>query len=552
MKDAMTHPGSGADRKQTSALLRRAGLLFAAMIACFAVWVFTLPVFPTQDGPMHRYYIHVLDALLHHSALYGAYVIRHPFPPYATHYFILMELSHVFSYDVAEKLLIVGILGCFAYGLRFCAMGCGRAGNVLSFFAAPLLLHWALMMGFFNYSIALGLFLLIAGCWQRAIRGRRVFWIPFVLLVCLVTVTHPVPLLILTALCLLDLLLRALLLRRRAASFDTQTLVLACCALAFCLVAFRIPAASMQSHATESIFADFGFHARGTGQMLLLAGISPFYTLARGILPNLYRLALYGIFIGAMYMAARAFLLHWRERRLGFSDTFFISTILLALAIPVLPDYVNGSGFFATRMVVLLWMGALIAASGGEFRSERTPPRALALALVVACISLLAAQVYFRPLANALAGVESQPLPQGQKGLLLVGIRLDDHVRHRYQVSFDPFTWAPALAFVRADDVILDSPWIDQNITPIESAPGSPILIDDIRMTHLSHTDPGFQPNAPLPQSREPALTHEARFLLYADTPDELNRGLADVLMPEDAAQFQCSRKAWYLVCVAR
>jgi hypothetical protein len=199
-----------------------------------------------------------------------------------------------------------------------------------------------------------------------------------------------------------------------------------------------------------------------------------------------------------------------------------------------------------------LWLGALIAASGGEFRSERTPPRLLALALVVACVSILAAQVYFRPLANDLASVEYQPVPRGQQGLLLAGAGLDDFIRHRYQVAFDPLTWGPALAFVHADDGILDSPWIDQNITPIKAAPGSPIMIDDIRMTHMSKSDPGVVPNASLPRSKEPGLAARARFLIYADTPGELAGGLAGQLMPADAALFQCSRKSWYLVCVSR
>jgi hypothetical protein len=533
-------------------LSRHSGLLFFAVIACFATWVLMLPVFPTQDGPMHRYYIHVLDLLLHHNQLYGVYQIRHPFPPYATHYALMLGLTHLVSYDLAEKLLVLGILFCFAYGLRFCTASFGKSGDVLSFFAAPLLLHWALMMGFFNYSLALGIFLFIAGCWQRASAGRAAYWIPFALLVCLITVTHPVPLLIVTALCVLDLVLRAGFLRGRALPLDRRTVLLCCGAIAFCLLAFRVPEASMQKHATASIFADFGVHPRNLAQEMLLSGISPYYTLAHGILPNLYRLALYCIFAGSMLMAARAFLRHWRERKLAFSDTFLVCTIVLALFIPIIPDYVNGSGFFATRMVVLLWIGALVAASGGEFRSLASARRVQSAAFFCAVLSLLAAQVYFQPLAGALHTVEYQPVPHGQPGLLLAGTRLDDFIHHRYQVAFDPLTWGPALAFVRGDDVILDSPWIDQNITPIEAAPGSPITTDDIRMTHLSMSDPGFVSNASLPQTKEPGLAPRARFLIYADTPGELARGLEDQLMPADAALFQCSRYPRYLVCVAR
>ncbi len=525
--------------------------LFAGIVLAFVVWLFTLPLVPTQDGPMHRYYIHVLDAVLHHSALYGVYQVRHPFPPYATHYGLLLALSHVVSYDMAEKLFTALIVVCFAYGLRFCALACGRAGETVSLFAAPLFLHWALLMGFMNYSLALGIFLFIAGCWQCAISGHSRYWIPFALLVCVLTVTHPVPLLILVALCVFDLLLRTVLLRSRSLLFPRQSIGLALAAIVFCLVAFQVPAAALQKHAATSVFADMGFHARIAAQCLLLAGVSPFYTVTHSVLPNLYRLILYAVFAGALLLAARALRQNWLRRQLGFGDTFFLSTLLLMCAIPLLPDYVNGSGFFSTRMVVLLWMGALVAASGVHSLSPAAQ-RALRVAGVAcAAISLLAAQVYFAPVARQLAQAEHPSIPVNQRGLVLNGPDLDNYVHHRYQVAFDPFAWGTALAFVQSNDVILDSPWIDQNIAPLQAVPGSPLLVDDIRMTHLSKTDPGFLPGASLPMSREHRLVQASTVLLYADTPQELEKGIGEQIPPGDAARFQCSPQGWYLVCIA-
>jgi hypothetical protein len=91
-------------------------------------------------------------------------------------------------------------------------------------------------------------------------------------------------------------------------------------------------------------------------------------------------------------------------------------------------------------------------------------------------------------------------------------------MHHHYQAGFDGFTWAPALAFVRGDDVIFNNPWIDQAITPIEAAPGSPLFMDDIRMTHMFQADPGFVPNASLPRSKEATLAAESRIHLSRDT----------------------------------
>ncbi len=528
-----------------------AHLLFAGIVLVFVVWVLSLPVFPTQDGPMHRYYIHVLDAVLHGSKLYGVYRVRHPFPPYATHYGLLLVLSHLMSYDLAEKLFTILIVVCFAYGLRFCAMSCGRAGDTVSLFAAPLFLHWALMMGFMNYSLALGIFLFIAGCWQRASAGQVRYWLPFAVLVCLLTVTHPVPLLILIALCTLDLLLRAFVLRGRS-PWSSSRIGLAVTALVFCFLAFKIPAASLQKGAATTVFADMGFHARITAQTMLLAGVSPYYAVTHSLLLNLYRLILYAIFVGSMVVGFRALHQHLASRQLVLSDTFWISTVLLALAIPFLPDYVNGSGFFSTRMMVFLWMGALVAASGADEFSWRTQQILRVSAAAAAAVSLLAAQLEFRPVAVKLAQVEQLSIPGNRNSLLLTGPNLDDYVHHTYQIAFDPFAWGPSLALIHANDVILDSPWIDQNIAPLQAVPGSPLLVDDIKLTHLSKIDPGFRPGASLPESRAHGLLDRSSVLLYSDTPGELEMGIGEQLEPAYAARYTCSRHAWYIVCLEK
>ena len=120
---------------------------------------------------MHKYYVHVLASLLSGAHSYDAYVIRHPFPPYATHYAVLLGLTRLVSFDLAEKLLICLIFVCTAYGVRYCARSLGPSGDLLSLCMIPLVLHWSLVMGFLNYSLAVGLFFLAAGLWCRASAG---------------------------------------------------------------------------------------------------------------------------------------------------------------------------------------------------------------------------------------------------------------------------------------------------------------------------------------------------------------------------------------------
>src|ERR1700744_3345714 len=59
-------------------------VLLSGLVLVFCVWALSLPLFPTQDGPMHKYYVHVLASLLSGGQSNSAYVIRHPFPHYAT------------------------------------------------------------------------------------------------------------------------------------------------------------------------------------------------------------------------------------------------------------------------------------------------------------------------------------------------------------------------------------------------------------------------------------------------------------------------------------
>src|SRR5947199_10196073 len=67
---------------------------FLVLVAAYCAWVFSLPLFPTQDDAMHLYYTKVTQHLLFHSPRFGAaYLIRIPPPPYVVHYALLLVLT---------------------------------------------------------------------------------------------------------------------------------------------------------------------------------------------------------------------------------------------------------------------------------------------------------------------------------------------------------------------------------------------------------------------------------------------------------------------------
>ena len=113
------HPAQRAQEPPFATGSKWTSLLFAVLVLVFCCWTLSLPLFPTQDGPMHKYYVHVIASLLSGSHAYGMYLIRHPLPPYAIHYAILLGLTKFLSLDLAEKIFICLIFVLTAYSFRY-------------------------------------------------------------------------------------------------------------------------------------------------------------------------------------------------------------------------------------------------------------------------------------------------------------------------------------------------------------------------------------------------------------------------------------------------
>ena len=288
--------------------LQSPGLCFALLLAAFCVWVLALPLFPSHDGPIHRYYVHALDSLLQHSTTYDVYQIRHPFPPYATHYMLLLGLSHLFSFDVAEKLFVCLMLAAFGFGVRLAAKAVGPAGDWTSLFFAPLLLSWSLMMGFFNYILGVGLVLLAVACWQRIRNGDR--WAPlwYLAVLAIVTFTHPIPLLLLISITVLDLLLSGVFRPRSlalAAWFGRERSRILLCVTT--LAAFGFPAMAIDHSKANTLktIHDTRFKLSFLRTEILLTGVSPYNTRSHDLWMNAYRLWLYAIQVIGLLVGGR-------------------------------------------------------------------------------------------------------------------------------------------------------------------------------------------------------------------------------------------------------
>src|SRR5947199_7005538 len=105
---------------QPPALQSKSFLLFLGLVAVYCAWVLSFPVFPTQDGPVHLYYVSILSHLFSGSQLFSHYFsIRHPIPPYSLHYLLLFLLLKASTPLIAEKCIVCLTIVGFAFGFRY-------------------------------------------------------------------------------------------------------------------------------------------------------------------------------------------------------------------------------------------------------------------------------------------------------------------------------------------------------------------------------------------------------------------------------------------------
>ncbi len=505
---------------------------------------------------MHRYYVHAFANLLQHKSGYELYQVRHPFPPYATHYLLLLGLSQFLSFDLAEKLFACLTMTLFGVGLRLTAKAVGAAGEWTALFTAPLLLSWAMMMGFFNYVLGVSLVLLATAFWQRSGNKHRWSVLGYLLVVAVLAFTHPVPLLLLVFIMAMDLTLGGLF-RSTALSWASwahqETLRIA--AFVFTVLAMGFPALALDRSAanTAKTIADTHFKMNYVRTALLLTGISPYNTRSRDLWINAYRLCLVAILFGAFWLAGKACVRALKARRPNLGTTLFVAIPILVVALPILPNEVNGSYFFSTRLIMVLWPAALIAAAVSEAPTRKQQRRLLVSALLSTLLTLIPAQKFFRPVANDLKAAESVPLPDGRTGTILLGDKLVDYARYGRQLAFNPYQWGTLLPVVAHNDVVLDAPWMEQRIAPLAPAPGSPLLLDDVSVTYRSQSNPPLVRGRSLPATAEADLIQRSSFLVFAGAPGEIAQGLSTQLSLDEAARFSCTRaQAWYLVCLRK
>lgn len=159
-------------------------LLFWALVVVHLLPVFAAHWFVTLDGPCHLYSARIVKDLLLGDAFMGGFFHLSSFPePYWTGHAIMALGLLVFPAWVVEKVIfslaIVGLAWAFRYFIRTIA----PQRSWIALLVMPFLLHYALRLGFLNFSLSLPLyFIALALVWRGTENGRmQTGWLAVVL-----------------------------------------------------------------------------------------------------------------------------------------------------------------------------------------------------------------------------------------------------------------------------------------------------------------------------------------------------------------------------------
>jgi hypothetical protein len=467
-------------KPDTQAILLRNRIYRSCLIAItlsYCVWVLSLPLFPTMDGPVHLYYMHVLSALLQKgpSVYKNYYVIKSVLPPYSFYYYLEILLSTIVPALVADKLVICIFFVLFVSGFRYLATAIGPNGELMTLLATPLLLNWPLGKGFVNFCLAVALAMWAVGLWLRvAGRAGHRRKILFVALAYLTMLTHPIPLLFILGFGFAELSVRCLRhIRSRDKEQDRSTylrqdafyLLLAAGTLLYVKL-FTVSNMLQQTETPKPTIHDFADNAWA---YLFQYSLDVFRGDAASV--TVYRIAIFLILVVPLGIAMWQTLRHIRLGVWRTGDTWLALSLGMILAMPFVPLEMNHSYSFAYRLVLVVWLAG-IAAGSVLPRSTRAFGGAVVL-FSLGCNALILTLAHERitPVAREIA--QAALVGQEGDGQAGPGLLLNEYKPVK-TLNYDPYFWAGAHYFRAHDAVLYDSPWLNNPIIPVGAVASFP------------------------------------------------------------------------------
>ncbi len=502
-----TVPSSSAsafpETKQGEACLL--GLYFLPVLLTCA-WVWSLPVFPSQDGPLHLYYVNALRQLLaHRPGVYmDAYTIKSYVTPYSVYYYSLIGLGKFVRLETADKIMICLYVLLFATATRTLIRSVTKGSAWAPFCTLPVLLNWPLMMGFVNYSLSTCLACFALAAWCSGIgRPEPRYRIAFLLLIALMMVTHPVPWLIVLGFVWFELGVRLIHSRfapRRHSEatelrfwrLDVLTALLACLPT-FYILHFN---GMVQTVEPEGPPAMPALHFLSPGLLPFLGRAQQFLRTfgvdiyaGNELLPRLYRLAI-SVLLFAILIAAVTYLLRRRRGNTwSLAHTWLLFSLSLLPFLLFLPDKISDHYYFVSRLGILFFVSCVTGGSLAIQGMRKLGMSFAAFAYVLSMMTLAMAVRYITPVARSIASLSQAPAVPSTKhpGLLMQSPGFE-----RVQgLDFLPNLWAGAHYFRQHNLLLYNTAWL-----------GDPIILVGVRPGRLRELDATYYEGVPFLPSR--------------------------------------------------
>jgi hypothetical protein len=151
-------------------------LPYAVLLVLNISLVWLLPYFPTQDGPSHLYNLVILKDLVHGGKEWGAYFTHDVrLLPNLGFHLVAYPLLYLLSPMAVERVFLSLYILLMGISVPFLLRSFGVRPLPLSYFVFPVLFNYALMLGFYSFSLAVPCMLMgIAAAWL--VRTRSLAW----------------------------------------------------------------------------------------------------------------------------------------------------------------------------------------------------------------------------------------------------------------------------------------------------------------------------------------------------------------------------------------
>jgi hypothetical protein len=257
---------------------------------------------------------------------------------------------------------------------------------------------------------------------------------------------------------------------------------------------------------------------------------------------------LLAVLIIPLALAVRQFLRNRKEHRWAIADTALVIAAAFTLFLPFVPPDLNGSHFFAERLLLLVWVFALVAGSGVPV-GKHMRVALLVFTVIAQGVVLHAANSSLRPAAESMATIENAKAPIASPAGRL-GLLLEDP--HPFDVppglSFDPYLWGAVNVFRHDNSVLANTPWLDLPIIPLGATPQLPAA--SMKPDGLEFPSIFREELAADPAERE-TLLNSVDFLVIGQANPRSATDLDPVLGPKDASLWVCksANPTWLRLC---